>query len=315
MRLEIFRREEISSELSDKLSQSLTALIEIFAFSRNAIKCGRFLKYGRNVLSSSDDGIKRAVEKLAILSLNEDRVVGAESLTEIKRSGRVVDEISNAATLTNIAVTEMCQKFDALRHDTVEENEAKNSAKLHSTLKPSTSSQDWYDRINRQRLIGTGDWVREEAIFKSWTRREKPVLWISGIPGAGKSYLSSNIISFLTEQNHQGPSHLPCTSVAYFFFRDDSSHTKSFNQALRDMAFQISQNDQIYAKYLETYCHTLEDIETIESAWRKLFRDFFLAYSNWDSRVYLVLDGLDEANRADMERFLLLARDLAEGNS
>jgi len=179
--LEIFSREEISSELSDKLSQSLTVLIEIFALSRKAIKGGRFLKYGRNVLVGSDDQIKRAVDKLAILTLNEDRIVGAESLIEIKRSGHIVDDIADTTALVNRAVilgfSDMRQQFSALRHERTEEEEPTNLAKVHSILKPSVSSQDWYDRINKNRLVGTGGWIREEGTFKSWIGRENPVLW------------------------------------------------------------------------------------------------------------------------------------------
>lgn len=66
-RLGNFSREIISSELSDKFIRVLSTLIEIFALSRRAIKPGRLTKYGRKGLLGSDDQVKVAVNKLAIL--------------------------------------------------------------------------------------------------------------------------------------------------------------------------------------------------------------------------------------------------------
>lgn len=308
-------------------------LIEIFALSRKAIKGGRFLKFARNVLVGSDDQIKAAVGKLVNLTETEHRLVGAETLTETKRTGRVVDDVSVTVTATNLTVTdtgkavgqmslgvtELNEKVDNLmvaidqKNDVEQDKGPEDNAKI--LLRPSITAQDWYDKINKSRVPGTGDWIRGEDLFKKWVEKDIPILWISGNPGAGKSYLSSNIITFLTDQYPQGITHPSHVSVGYFFFKDDNPKTRSFHHALCDLSYQISQNDPIYAKYLTNSCLSHDDIRTLTSAWRNLFVNFFMKKPGLQSSVYLVLDGVDEAFEEERKEFLELGKDILEGKS
>ena len=99
--------------------------------------------------------------------------------------------------------------------------------------------EDMFDDINKRRVDGTGNWIRTDALFEKWVSRTSPVLYVSGIPGSGKSFLSSNVISYLREKHPQGvqdPSHV---SIGYFFFKDDKPDLRSVHQALRDLSFQI----------------------------------------------------------------------------
>ena len=332
MRLSIYDREQISDELSAQLSGILVTLIEIFALSRKAIKSGRVLKYARNFIGN-DDQVQAAVKKLAKLTELEGHLVGAEIWTEAKRTGRAVNDVAVTLTATNTTVqdtgvtvgqmslniTEINEKMENLMHAVNKtRNEARveqymsNQNNIKRILQPSVTAQDWYDKINKLRVPGTGDWIRGEDFFQAWIHKHIPILWVSGNPGAGKSYLSSNIISFLRDQHPQGvqnPSHV---SVGYFFFKDDNPKTRSFHQALRDLAYQISQNDPVYAKYVAANCDTVEDINTLHSAWRVLFVNFFLKRKDVGSSAYLIIDGVDEAFDAEWQIFLNLMKDLNE---
>lgn len=93
--------------------------------------------------------------------------------------------------------------------------------------------------------------------------RENPILWISGNPSSGKSFLCENIISYLLERYPQGVNHPSHTSVGYFFFKDNDRQTRSFHQALRDQAYQVYENDGVYAKYFDPHCQSSDDIKTI----------------------------------------------------
>jgi predicted PilT family ATPase len=172
-----------------------------------------------------DTKVQEAVAKLAKLTESEDRLVGAETLTEVKKVGGTLDTVSMTVTSTSVAVdqisgdmskvsvgvSQLTQKIDAFM--VVSEESATDSkearGKTHQdhsrkVLQPSVSALDWYDKINKTRVPSTGDWIREESLFQSWLNREMPILWIAGNPGAGKSYIASNIISFLREQYPQG---------------------------------------------------------------------------------------------------------------
>jgi hypothetical protein len=51
----------------------------------------------------------------------------------------------------------------------------------------------------RRRVEGTGDWFPESLIFKAWIDQPQTTLYCVGIPGAGKSILSSIAIHHLQE--------------------------------------------------------------------------------------------------------------------
>ncbi|KAF3481931.1 NACHT and TPR domain-containing protein [Arthroderma uncinatum] len=333
VRLRIYNREHISNELSKHLSDILVVLIEVFALSRKAIKGGRFLKFARNVLIGNDDKIQGAVGRLAKLTETEQRLVGAETLTESKKTSRVVDDVATnlaATSLTvdktsvsvsqmSLEVTDMNKKLNTLIQDATSSNEISKAEQdrnrqdiIKGVLEPSVTAYDWYDKINKARVKDTGDWIRNEQSFISWIEKKIPILRVSGNPGAGKSYLSANIISYLNGQYPQLVHHSSRVSVGYFFFKDDNPKTRSIHQALRDLAYQISQNDPVYAKYIVTSALTAEDVSTLESAWRTLFIDFFVKKTSVTSSVYLLLDGVDEAFEAEIEPFFDLVKDINE---
>lgn len=329
VRLSIYDRESISHDLSDQLSSVLVTLIEIFALSRKMIKQGRFVRYVKNAIVSSDDEIKMAVSKLQRLTEAESRLVGAETLKEAKRAGRAVDDVVTTVSLSKAKLEETGETIEKMDLKISEmhaklgnvmlavndsRNEERGSHKnLKQLLQPSVTAQDWYDRINKARVPGTGDWIRSEKFFQAWHEKKIPILWVSGNPGAGKSFISSNIISFLKDSHPQGVQHPSYVSVAYFFFKDDNPKTRSFQQALRDLAYQIGQNDFVYAKFITTNYDSPEDVSTLESTWRNLFVEFFLQKKDIDNSVYIIIDGVDEAFESERKPFLDLLRDVSQG--
>lgn len=60
---------------------------------------------------------------------------------------------------------------------------------------------------------GTGTWIFDDPAFKSWLDGRNGVLWYRGIPGAGKTVLTSIIINHLKESfEHQS------VGVAWIYF-------------------------------------------------------------------------------------------------
>ncbi|KAH8695196.1 NACHT and TPR domain protein [Talaromyces proteolyticus] len=334
IRLKTYSRETISEDLSNKISEILVTLITIFALATKTVRRGRLLKFTRNILLGSNDAIQASMNKLDKLTRVEAGLVGAETLTESKRTGRVVDNMSVTINTTNstvmetgLMVNQMSFKVNEMQEmmgtlmvsvnevtqGTGEEREKSLQDTVKNILKPSKtdSAQDWYEKINKARVPGTGDWIRGEDIFKRWFDKDTPIIFVSGNPGAGKSYLSTNIITHLREQYPQDAQSASLISVGYFFFKDDNPDTRSFHQALRDLAFQISKNDSVYQKYLTTI-EEYEKINSLESAWRLLFVEFFLKRKNVDSTVYILLDAVDEGFEEERKIFLGLAKELCD---
>ncbi|KAI9653323.1 MAG: hypothetical protein M1821_007647 [Bathelium mastoideum] len=338
-RLKVYNREKISVELQRNLIAILTTLLEVLALSRKSIKHGRVWGFGKSVALGKDKDVSDAVEKLAQLTRSENLLVGAETHSEVTRQGRIVDgvattvfstysSVENQGALINQMLGESRQMHDEVLEQfadvtyTLNESQAARKQdqektshkKIKQILQPSVNPQDTYTKIMSNRLSGTGDWVHTEALFTSWLNRAFPVLWISGTPGAGKSYLSANVITLLKEQFPQGVQDAAQTSIAYFYFKDNDPEMRSFHRALLDMAFQIAQNDAVYAKYLDTVLESDKEVKSTESAWRKLFSEYFINNENKCSVAYVIMDGIDEAYEDKRSEFFALLRDVKNKN-
>ena len=193
-----------------------------------------------------------------------------------------------------------------------DDNERKQLDKIRLALRPSTTPMEIYDSISNKRVPRTGDWIREERLFQAWVEKEKPILWLAGGPGAGKSFISSNIIQYLLRLYPQGVQDPSRISVGYFFFKDYDPELRSFNKALRSLAYQICLNDPIYAKFVSSVASFPEDIKSTKSLWRKLFLDFFRGNQAIDNTVMFLIDGLDEAFEEERTQFLELLKDFQD---
>ncbi|KAL2847599.1 hypothetical protein BJX68DRAFT_268002 [Aspergillus pseudodeflectus] len=188
-----------------------------------------------------------------------------------------------------------------------------NLERIKDILQPSVHPLDTFQNIGKRRVPGTADWVRNEPLFRAWAEcNDSPVLWVSGTPGCGKSFIAQNIIAHFLERFPQcDATRQNRTSVGYFFFRHNDPETRKFHRALRDVAFQIYQNDPSYRDYIHAHCHSADDIKSIHAAWRVLFMDnYYNSLPKGESSVVLVIDGVDEAFEDDCREFLRLVSDV-----
>ncbi|KXG50139.1 Tetratricopeptide-like helical [Penicillium griseofulvum] len=302
VRLQVYSEQTISEYLSDKLTQILTALLEVLAFARKEVKHGRMVSYGKSLLSGSDGG-KEAMAKFARLVEAENALVGAETLTEVK----------GGFARVNSDMKKLVRQLEETKLQTEMSSKERITANLRRLLRPSRTSEDRYTTMHRNRVPQTGDWILDETEFSNWITGKKPVLWISGNPGAGKSYIATNLIYHLMQK--------PDVSLGFFFFKDDNTTTRSTHQALRDIAFQIAEYNSTYANHIIDCLDRAEDIRTLESLWRNLFLNFFIdnerneidEKKSSQGPVYLVLDALDEAFIDDRLKLFELAKDIRLG--
>ena len=172
--------------------------------------------------------------------------------------------------------------------------------------------QDRHISILEQVLEGTGKWIKEEPLYKGWINEEEPILWIFGGPGAGKSFLSSTIVSHLQKLHTQDLNHPTRTSVGYFYIKENDERTRSLNAVFKSVALQIANYNPVYKKHVVNVCESPERLGTAKSTWKSLFLDFFGSQQNVDSAAFVVIDGLDEAPKAEQEMFLELLRSLED---
>ena len=80
--------------------------------------------------------------------------------------------------------------------------------------------------IHADSVAGTGSWLlKDKEPFKAWTEHEKPIVWIRGDAGIGKSYLAEAVVTSLEASSADRK------SFAYFFFREEEDNLRSFTEA------------------------------------------------------------------------------------
>jgi Cdc6-like AAA superfamily ATPase len=95
---------------------------------------------------------------------------------------------------------------------------------------PSTN----YNKALQQRQQGTGTWLLQSEEFAQWNARPNSLLWLYGIPGCGKTILSSTAIQHLET----------CSSQPLLYFHFDFNDTRKQN--LQDMVMSLV--SQLYTR-------------------------------------------------------------------
>ena len=74
-----------------------------------------------------------------------------------------------------------------------------------------------YSKHLRSFIPGTGDWLRDSEVFRSWEDdSDKGCLWVRGIAGSGKSVFAAATAKALAETQDSDGLNAP---VLFFFFR------------------------------------------------------------------------------------------------
>ncbi|GLA48100.1 hypothetical protein AnigIFM63604_003194 [Aspergillus niger] len=142
-----------------------------------------------------------------------------------------------------------------------------------------------------------GRWLLNSPEFKLWTSADNkwaPLLWLSGIPGAGKSVLASIVIDKL--KNRGAP-------VAYFYCKYGDDRRASVESVTRSILAQVLDLNPDLLPYFHQNAQMNVSLSSPPSSEQILGTSLRSL-----ERVYLVLDGLDEcgsdAGKAIASRFL-----------
>jgi tetratricopeptide (TPR) repeat protein len=276
----------MSTALRDKVVTIFAALFEVLVLATKEIRRGRVKSYFKSLIRS-DSPVQEALERLRSLTLGEERQVLADTYGGVAQINTKTDRVE-------ALVSQVSQNVQELRTEYRERTTAAHQNKLREILEPSPFPEDYYSSFEKYRVPKTGDWLLEDSGLQSWLRGETQYLWMSGGLGSGKSFLVTRLISWGSEN---------LSHLAYFYFRANDPETRSVLQALRDVAYQLSESDAYYGRQLIRRIHNSDDIRTIPSAYRKLF----IQPLEEDTRgrsLHVFLDGIDEAEMAEMEELL-----------
>lgn len=153
---------------------------------------------------------------------------------------------------------------------------------------PSTN----HNRALHQCHTNTGRWFLQSDAFKQWKERSASFLWLQGIPGCGKTILSSVIVDHL-ERN-------TTAKVIYFYFDTNDRTKQSFSDMLRSLISQLCHEQSQALDELYT-SHGRKSQDVSESS----LRDVLQTMLSQAHSVSIILDALDESNsRPQLLEFL-----------
>jgi hypothetical protein len=150
-----------------------------------------------------------------------------------------------------------------------------------------------YANALEKRQKGTGLWFIEGQDFADWQTQSNSFLWLHGIPGCGKTVLSSTIIEHLS--NIARPDHV----LLYFYFDFNDKNKQSLEDMLRSLANQLYQGYPDARKPLDQLQASSQYLS------KSTLRDVLLAMRSKAKDVSIVLDALDESTtRSDLLAWL-----------
>ncbi|KAI0599781.1 hypothetical protein F4775DRAFT_583134 [Biscogniauxia sp. FL1348] len=134
-------------------------------------------------------------------------------------------------------------------------------------------------------------WIFEESNFRVWSDKDitdHGVLYVNGIPGAGKTTLISAVVEKLMDTKHSD-GNKPC--IAYFYFKHKQKDKESHNNLLRAILEQLIDQDPTMSDHLFDEMSAIEGTKLRSTkTLQKLIKTVLESYQI----SYIVLDGLDE---------------------
>ena len=205
-----------------------------------------------------------------------------------------------ARHLTSFAVSE---NIDELTGNFKETGEAIQELRLNqreqrildwlSAPDPSVNYENALDK----RHHGTGVWFTSGQAFADWKKRPNSFLWLHGIPGCGKTVLSSTIIEHLSSIV------TPSQVLLYFYFAFNDTNKQTLEHMLRSLVNQLYQKQPDARGPLDQLWESARGNSQHLS--KKSLRDVLLAMISKARDVSIVLDALDESTtRGDLLAWL-----------
>jgi Cdc6-like AAA superfamily ATPase len=156
-----------------------------------------------------------------------------------------------------------------------------------------------HDFISR-RQAGTGQWLLDSAEFKTWLETNKQTLFCPGIPGAGKTILTSVVVEELTARFQNDKS----IGIAYLYCNFRRQDEQKAQDLLASLLKQLSRG----RSSLSDSVKSLHDSHNGKRT-RPLFDEISKALqsvADLYSRVFIIIDALDECQASDgcRSRFL-----------
>ncbi|KAF3935527.1 hypothetical protein ABW19_dt0201550 [Dactylella cylindrospora] len=208
---------------------------------------------------------------------------------------KIVDVLSSVSDIVTKTHAEVHAIGNQVNHLALNQKREK----IRNWLSPPDPSIN-YNQALQRRHKGTGSWFLEGNDYKEW-KKQGSFLWLNGIPGCGKTILSSSIIHDLLSEDNQ---------VIYFYFDFRDAEKQSFKNMVSSLVFQLSCLQEVISSELDSLfasCSHGMQKPTCENLCRTLSQMIERARN-----VYIILDALDECSKEERKHLLLWAESITK---
>lgn len=313
----------IYKQLSEAIISLYTAVLRYLSAVLHYYGDGTAVRFLKSVAKSKAD----FEGKFGSIEGARKQVWDLMHLAEAEKTERIletVDNISGGLKSQNLAESQRYERLENMLKQLQEPISRLGtlSANIQDGLETPTRGQilrsistipypTHHKMAKKGRLAGSGQWLLAKDQYKSWRKESSSsVLWLHGIPGSGKTKLTSLVIDDVSG----------CENLAYFYcMRNPAEPERGLGQAIlaslvRQLA-SVSSRGPILPAVLAEYVDAIDGMaEFGDMAWtmEELERVLFDLLGEYPT-VTLVLDALDEVNGDDRQELLdILSRLLQE---
>ncbi|KAF2118171.1 hypothetical protein BDV96DRAFT_597044 [Lophiotrema nucula] len=287
------------SEASPGLEDALHALEKLGIFQ----ECQTTLKSIQNALATCEQmhgkNVKNFGRRLIWPFKERETKDALQRLHNLRGLLANAVEANNASTLRRIE-TNQGLLFDQVTFltDSVKTQMTQEETRAVMAWVYPLSSDGAYTSLENAlslRVPGTGNWFLESKIFTEWSKygQGNEGVWITGLPGSGKTLLCASIIERLQQMRDDS------TTAVLYFFCDHRDRTK---KSLED--FQVTITKQILDQSPACLIKAKELYEEKGKNFGKAFNksDYLSLIESFlpsFKEVFIVVDALDEALDGD----------------
>jgi hypothetical protein len=201
------------------------------------------------------------------------------------------------------------QEVKGVRKEQEDRQQRDERQSILTWLSPTDYTAQQHDFVSR-RQAGTGQWLLDSAEFQAWLETDKQTLFCPGIPGAGKTILTSIVVQELTTRFRNDES----IGVAYLYCNFRRQDEQKVDDLLASLLKQLSQERTFLPDSVETLYEKHKNKRTRPS-FDEISRTFQSVTAIF-SKVFIIIDALDECRTTDgCQTRLLTEIFLAQANS
>ncbi|KAH8687413.1 hypothetical protein BGZ60DRAFT_363661, partial [Tricladium varicosporioides] len=215
-------------------------------------------------------------------------------LANIQRHGRLVESQANLVEFEQLfhqmEMGRVAAKADFQRRK--EEEDRNRRISVRNWLSAASTEVDQERGVTtRKNNPGSGRWLLGNNQIQGWFNPEfcsAPLVWINGIPGAGKTVLASLVVEELQRLQSAHP-----ITLGFFYCKHKDNQRNTFNAVARAILAQLLNQNEDLLPYLFENASTSGEIVLGSPSLTKELLETALKSSE---KLYIVIDGLDECD-------------------